>query len=101
MKKLFVLIFAVALSVAAFAAVTPKDIALDAPTDASRFVAGGGTVATIRVLSIDYVTGTYRFQLLTAGGIAVGNGAVFGAHDDTPSESRVKAAVVAGIQAAG
>ena len=100
MKKLSALFFAVVLS-AAFAAVAQKDLPLDTPTDVSRLVGGGGVVTTIRVLSIDYATGTYRYQLLTAEGLAVGNGAVLGVHDDTPAESRVKAAVVAAIQAAG
>jgi hypothetical protein len=96
MKKLIAFLFAVALVVTA---VHAKDIAFDAPVNASNYSAGAGTVAKIKLLSINYETGTYRFQLLDAGGNVVAGGAVFGVHDDTPDEDRVKAAVLAAIQA--
>ena len=96
-KKIFALILAFTLCVSAFAA---KDIAFDAPVDASHYCAGAGTVSKIRLLSIDYELGVYRFQLLDSSDHVVAGAAVFGVNDSNPDEDRVKAAVLAAIQAA-
>lgn len=93
MKKLLVLLFAVALSVTAFAAAV--DSMLDTPVNASAYTAGATAVKTIRVLSVDFETGVVRFKLLDAGGVAYGNGAVFGLTDPAITPENMEAKIVA------
>lgn len=100
MKFLRSFLCALALLAAAQAA-TVKELSFAAPVDASHYNTAAGTVTKIRLLTIDYEAGIYRFQLVNAAGQVVSNGAVFGVADSTPDESRVIAQVLAAIQAAG
>ncbi|MBI5771920.1 MAG: hypothetical protein HZA93_29375 [Verrucomicrobia bacterium] len=99
MKKLLALVLSLALCVSLLAAAAPKQIAFDAPVDASRYAAGAATVTQILPLSFDFQTGQLRFQLLDAGGATVAGGAVFGVLCADSADATIKAAVLAALAA--
>ena len=73
-NQVALMILAVALAIAPVASAAPLDFTLAGTLDASHYAAGASAVAKIRLLSIDYQGGTYRFQLLDSSGAPYGGG---------------------------
>jgi hypothetical protein len=95
-KSLLCLFAALALFAANLRA-TPLDFALTDTIDAGHYAAGASAVKTIRILSINYITGVCRFQLLDAAGAAYGAGAVYGLNADDITEGNSQAKIIAAI----
>ena len=99
-NQVALMILAVALAIAPVASAAPLDFTLAGTLDASHYAAGASAVAKIRLLSIDYQGGTYRFQLLDSSGAPYGGGAVYGVDIASPSEANAQADITASILAA-
>jgi hypothetical protein len=95
--KLVTVLFAALALFAATLHAAALDLALPSTVNAANYAAGATAVKTIRILSIDYAAGVVRFQLLTAGGTAYGNGAVYGLTDPAITEANAQSKITAAI----